>query len=137
MRIRSKVMAAVGTVVLTSAVVVMVGASPAMASGQYCTSTNDFTVCQQVNGAGTVINWAKGVVTPKYAVGYPWEITMTGITGGTICQENFSAATSTAQSCYWSGGNREYNKGNICTAVDINGGVEGWVADGKACLYVS
>jgi hypothetical protein len=131
-------MAVVGTVALGGAAVVIAGAGPALASGQYCTSTNDFTICQQVNGAGTAINWAKGIVTPKYAVGYPFEITMTDTSNIVVCTESFPNTNGTAQqSCYWNGHGEEYLKGNVCTAVDINTGVDGWVADGKSCLYVS
>ena len=132
-------MSVVGAVALGSAAVVIAGAGRALASGQYCTSNNDFQICQQVNGAGTVINWAKGIVTPKNDFGYPFEITMTGIGGGTLCQENFPNTNGDkAQSCYWNGGGREYLKGNICTAVQYYGGIlEGWIQDGSSCLYVS
>lgn len=135
---RGRIMAVVGTVALGGAAVVIAGAGPALASGQYCTSTNDFTICQQVNGAGTVINWANGVVTPRYAVGYQFKITMTDTSNALVCSKTVPNTNGTTQqSCYWNGHNEEYLKGNVCTSVDINGGVEGWVPDGESCLYVS
>ncbi|WP_042417490.1 hypothetical protein [Streptacidiphilus anmyonensis] len=140
MRVRSRLVTALGAVAIGTGATVLAGAGPAFASGEVCnpqTGNPDFSICQQVNGHATVINWAAGVVLPNHQIGYPYEITMTGVNGAVLCREEVPANNLGVHTCTWNGGGQEYREGNICTTVQVDEGNSGWLFDGEACLYVS
>lgn len=119
-------------------------ATPAHASGQYCSDTQ-FNVCVTVDGYSNYIDWVKATATSTMSIGFDTHVQLTNPNGVTLCNSATSVANGPGlvQSCT-SNLNAWTVTGNYCateweyipgTGAGIGG--SGWYTSiGKSCLYV-
>jgi hypothetical protein len=155
--LKRKLSISLGSITLATAAAVFGVATPALASGQYCTASNgDFSACTDVNGAASVINWASANATSTSALIYSEDgsisdtyahVELVNPQGDELCNGSNVTITKAGMglSCTWQAGGKDYVAGNYCTVVwgwlpeDILG-MDRWVWETvgpKNCLYVS
>jgi hypothetical protein len=136
---------ALGSAVITaSAALIGIASTPAMASGQYCT-TNVYKICETVSGYSNHINQATATATVELAGDLDFHVQMINPQGSTLCNSNtvVNSADGVTVSCPWTP-NANENTGNYCAVVweyvPPSGawGSSGYYEnEGQSCLYVS